>query len=199
MKILIASNNKHKLSEIQEILDSSNIEDIQLVIPNEFPGYSIDVPETEDTLEGNSYLKAKAYFDLVKIPVIADDTGLETDALKGLPGVHSARFAGEHGNDALNRKKLLELLNDIPDGQRTARFRTVICFVNNDIPAYIEGICEGKIIDKEIGTNGFGYDSIFVPFGYNKTFAEMNAEEKNKISHRGKAIINFVAFLKNSK
>jgi len=198
MKILIASNNKHKLIEIQEILDSSNIKGVQLVTPNEFLGYSIEVEETEETLEGNATLKAKAYFDISKIPVIADDTGLEIDTLHGQPGVNSARFSGVHGNDVLNRKKVLELMKDTPEEKRTARFRTVICFESEANTDYKEGICEGKIINEEHGTNGFGYDSIFVPNRYNKTFAEMNAEEKNKISHRGKAIRNFVEFLKKS-
>lgn len=195
MKILIASNNKNKLKEIREILDISTPGKFQLLIPNDLLDYEVDVEENADTLEGNALLKAKAFFDIVKLPVIADDTGLEIDALKGQPGVHSARFSGEYGNDSKNRAKVLNLLKDIPIPQRTARFRTVICFINRERIEFIEGICRGKIIHEEHGTNGFGYDSIFIPEGFNKTFAEMTADEKNKISHRGKAIRNLAELL----
>ena len=155
-----------------------------------------DVVEDGLTLEENAFKKASEYHNLTVLPCFADDTGLEIDALNGEPGVHSARFAGEHGNDAENRKKVLYLLSNFPIEKRTAQFRTVICFYDGSKPYFIEGICKGKINFDEKGTNGFGYDSIFIPDGSTKTFAEMNPFEKNEISHRGKAIRNFVQFLK---
>jgi len=144
----------------------------------------LDVVEDTDTLEGNAELKARAFFDKAQIPVIADDTGLEIDALDGRPGVYSARFAGEDVTYADNRRKALELLANIPDKKRTARFRTVICYFDGKRKEFIEGRCDGKIIFEDRGDAGFGYDQIFMPDGYDRTFAEMSADEKNAISHR---------------
>lgn len=194
MKILIATNNKHKINEILSILEEKIPGQIQLVRPRDL-GINLNVEENTNSLEGNAELKARAFFNAAKIPVIADDTGLEIDALNGQPGVISARFAGEPSNDERNRKKVLELMRKIPEKERTARFRTVICYIDEKTTNFIQGKCEGKIINEERGNAGFGYDPIFMPDGSNKTFAEMTAEEKNAVSHRGNAIKNFADWL----
>ena len=197
MKILIASNNTHKISEIQKILNLRYKDKFELLSPNDL-SLTLDVDESANDLEGNAELKAKAFFEAAKIPVIADDTGLEIDALNGEPGVYSARFAGENANDSQNRHKVLGLMKDVPDNKRTARFRTVICYIDSNHTAFIEGNCDGKIIKEEHGDAGFGYDPIFMPEGFDRTFAEMTADEKNYISHRGKAIRNFADWLKSN-
>ncbi len=196
MKLLIGTNNQHKVREIREILDREFPGRFEIFTPTDVLNKSIDIEETGCTLEENAFLKSSEFYSLTKIPSISDDTGLEIDAMKGEPGVNSARYSGEHGNDAENRKKVLNLLNGIPEERRTARFRTVICYIDEGKAEYIEGICSGKIIDEERGANGFGYDSIFVPDSFDKTFAEMSPEEKNLLSHRGKAVRNLVEFLK---
>ncbi len=194
MKLLIASNNKHKISEIQRILNEKFPGKYEILSPADL-SINLDVVEDTDTLEGNAELKARAFFDKAQIPVIADDTGLEIDALDGRPGVYSARFAGEDVTYADNRRKALELLANIPDKKRTARFRTVICYFDGKRKEFIEGRCDGKIIFEDRGDAGFGYDQIFMPDGYDRTFAEMSADEKNAISHRGRAIRNFADWL----
>lgn len=198
MEILLASNNRHKLKEMQQIFDAALPGKIKIMTPSDVHGKILDVEENADTLEGNAYLKAKAFFDKTNIPCIADDTGLEIDALNGAPGVHSARFSGVHGDDAANRKKALELLTGKELDERTARFRTVICFVADEKEEYIEGRCEGRIIFEERGDMGFGYDSLFQPEGHERTFAQMSDDEKNAISHRGNAVRNFVEFVKGN-
>lgn len=196
MILLLGSNNRHKASEVERILDEVLHSQYTLKILGDVLEEYYDVEEDGETLEENAFKKAKEYFELVKIPCFADDTGLEIDALNGLPGVKSARFAGEDCNDKNNRTKVLRLLEGLAEESRTAQFRTVICFVNGTVVKYFEGVCRGRIIAEERGSNGFGYDSIFVPMGYERTFAEMGAEEKNAISHRGKAIRNFAEWLK---
>lgn len=197
MKILIASNNKNKITEISHILTSESIDNIELTTPAQL-NIKLEVQEIEKTLEGNARLKAQAFFEFTGIPTIADDTGLEVTALDGRPGVHSARFAGEPPDDANNRKLLLSLLTGKSKKERTARFRTVICFFDSLGPTFIEGECSGHITTIEAGSNGFGYDSIFIPDGYDRTFAQMSSDEKNKISHRYKAILNFARWLKTN-
>jgi XTP/dITP diphosphohydrolase len=197
MKILIASNNKHKIEEINRILNEHFPGQFELISPSEL-GLELEVDETADTLEGNAELKARAFHEATGMPVIADDTGLEIDALGGKPGVFSARFAGEPPDDAKNRLKVLELLQAVPEKDRKARFRTVICYFDKTKPVFIEGRCEGQIINEERGKSGFGYDPVFKPAGFDKTFAEMSASEKNAISHRGRAVMNFVNWLKNN-
>lgn len=189
MKILIASNNLHKIDEVKKIINSLNA-NIQIATPKDL-NIDIEVNESGTSLEENSFLKAKAFFEAAKIPVIADDTGLEVEALQGMPGVYSARYAGENCDASENRKKLIKELESVNMDNRSAQFRTVICCYDGIKPIYFEGICKGKIIDKEIGSNGFGYDSIFVPENFNKTFAQLSDEEKNAISHRGMAIRSF--------
>lgn len=199
MILLLGSNNKHKASEIKQILDDTLHSQYTLKILSEVLDEFNDVIEDGETLEENAFKKAKEYFDLAKIPCFADDTGLEIDALNGLPGVKSARFAGEDCIDKNNRAKVLKLMENIPEKQRTARFRTVICYVDGTQTKFVEGICNGKITFQEQGTNGFGYDSIFIPQGHNRTFAQMNPQEKNSISHRAIAIKNFAQWLKTKK
>ena len=197
MKLLIASNNPHKYEEIISILDLVLGGKIEVLTPDMVINYHLYVEENSNTLEGNAKLKAETYCHVSNLPCIADDTGLEIEALNGDPGIHSARFSGIHGNDILNRKKVLELMKNVPFSNRRARFRTVICYFDKNIEKYIEGICTGYISLYEKGKNGFGYDSIFIPDGFNITFAEMESSIKNSISHRGKAIENLIEFLKS--
>lgn len=196
MILLLGSNNKHKAKEIDNIFNEFNLKNIELKTISEITDLNIDVEESGVTLEQNALLKASFFSQQFNLPTIADDTGLEVDALNGLPGVYSARFSGIHGNDKANRRKLLDMLSNFPEEARTARFRTVICLFDNGKDYFVEGICQGRIINEERGDGGFGYDAIFIPDGYTKTFAEMTFEEKNSISHRGKAIRNLVYLLK---
>ena len=197
MKILLATNNQNKYREILAKFKEANIP-LELLSLDQVSEEKIEIEETGSTLEENALLKAKMVFDLFKITTIADDTGLEVEAIGGLPGVFSARFAGKPGNDAKNRKKLLSMLQDVPLEKRNARFKTVICLYDGKEPKFFEGICNGRIIFSERGTKGFGYDSIFVPENYGKTFAEMELEEKNRISHRSKAISHLIEYLKHN-
>lgn len=195
MKILIASNNTHKIEEVKQILGAAKL-NIEILTPKDL-GIDINLDETGSTLELNAKLKAKAFYDIAQIPVVSDDTGLEVDALDGLPGVFSARYAGEACDSQANRDKLISELKKTGSKDWSAGFRTVICFYNGK-ENYFSGICKGKIIDEELGSGGFGYDSIFIPNGYDKTFAELSEDEKNSISHRGKALSYFAKYLKDN-
>lgn len=195
ISILIASNNKHKASEINEIFDKLTPFKVNLLLPADVGLSGLDVEESGLTLEDNAMLKAKAFYEKSGIPSFADDTGLEIDFLNGAPGVHSARFSGVHGNDPANRVKALQLLSGIEQTKRTARFRTVICYYDGNEAVFTVGICNGHISESEKGSGGFGYDSIFVPEGYSKTFAEMTPTEKNRLSHRSKAVNSFALLL----
>ncbi|NLZ73741.1 MAG: non-canonical purine NTP diphosphatase [Bacteroidales bacterium] len=187
-KLIFATHNKHKLEEVKLLLNN----EINLLSLTDISFFD-EIPEEEDTLEGNARQKAKFIFDLYHQDCFSDDTGLEVLSLSGAPGVHSARYAGEGHNDAMNRRKLLEQLKGIQN--RTARFRTVVALWWKGTEYLFEGIVKGEIIAEERGDNGFGYDSLFVPEGYDKTFAEMGEKEKNEISHRGKAIKKLAQFL----
>ncbi len=188
MKLVFATNNLNKLKEVQEIL-SDSIEVLSL----KDIGCFEDVEETEATLEGNAKLKANHITEKYGYDCFADDTGLEVVVLNGEPGVYSARYGGEHGNSEKNMSKLLNELDDKTD--RKAQFRTAIV-LNFDHQQYVfEGICKGEILREKSGNGGFGYDPIFKPSGFSTSFAEMNSEEKNKISHRGIAIQKLVQFL----
>jgi XTP/dITP diphosphohydrolase len=185
MKILIASNNAHKIEELAGIFATFSLP-IELISQRSYFGDdSPDIDETGSTLEENALIKAKALFEMTQMPVISDDTGLEVYSLNMSPGVMSARYAGEHGNDKANREKLLHELS-IHDNRR-ARFRTVLHFMSDDISFSAEGICEGVITKEEAGDQGFGYDSLFIPDGEEQTFAEMDSSRKNAISHRARA------------
>ena len=188
MQLVFASNNKNKILEIQSMLPESikilSLEDI---------GCLEDIPETADTIEGNAILKANYVTEKYGYDCFADDTGLEVEALNGAPGVYSARYAGEQKDANDNMDKLLSELKD--KSNRNANFKTVIALNLNGNQNLFTGIINGKIIEKKIGTNGFGYDPIFVADGYSKTFAELTMEEKSIISHRGIAVKELILFL----
>lgn len=182
MKLVLSTDNKNKIKEIKDVLKDLDIE----ILGKSDIGANFEVEENGKTLYDNALLKARAIADKTDFFVLADDTGLFVNSLNGDPGVHSARYASEH-NDKLNREKLLKNLSGFKD--RSAYFKTELVLIDPDkniIP--IEGICEGHIIEEERGDNGFGYDSIFMPEGYDKTFAEMTLDDKNKISHRSRAL-----------
>lgn len=186
MRIIAATQNSHKIKEIDAITSRFGM---KLISMKEAGLGQLDIEENGTTFEENSLIKAKAITDLTGETSVADDTGLMIDALDGAPGVYSARFAGEHGDDAANRAKVLELMKDVPLEKRTARFVCVITLLRPDgFKIVARGTCEGKIIAEERGEGGFGYDCIFVPDGYETTFSEMSAEEKNAISHRARAL-----------
>lgn len=185
MKLVIATRNAHKLEEIHAIFDFRNLEVLSAF---DFPDVP-DVIEDGETLEENAKKKAIEIALATGCWALADDSGLEVDALNGAPGVYSARYAGEHCSYADNNVKLLEELRAMPD--RTARFRTVIALSDPAGSAEtVSGECSGIIIEEQRGTNGFGYDPLFVPDGYSDTFAELPAEVKNRISHRAMALQN---------
>ena len=190
MKLVFATNNLNKLKEVQEMLPDS-IELLSLKDINCFD----EIEETETTLEGNAKLKADYITTKFGFNCFADDTGLEVESLDGKPGVYSARFAGEPANSENNMQKLLVDLEHKKN--RKAQFRTAVSLNINDEKFIFEGICKGEILTRKQGEKGFGYDPIFKPEGFNKSFAEMTSEEKNTISHRGIAIQKLVAFLNN--
>jgi XTP/dITP diphosphohydrolase len=191
MKFVFASNNDHKIKEIRSIIGHSDsilsLRDLNIVE---------EIPEEEPDLEGNALSKARYIHRLTGLNVFADDTGLEVDALGGLPGVKSARFAGENKDFSANIDKLLEMLGT--NSNRKARFRTVIALIENNTEYLFEGIVEGTIIHERRGTEGFGYDPVFMPDGKNRTFAEMDLSEKNTISHRARALEKLREFLASS-
>jgi XTP/dITP diphosphohydrolase len=188
LKLVFATNNLHKLKEVQEML-SNSIEVLSL----KDIGCFEDIEETESTLEGNAKLKADYITEKYGFDCFADDTGLEVEALDGKPGVYSARYAGEHGNAEKNMEKLLNELQN--KSNRKAKFRTIIALNLTNKQYLFEGICEGEILNEKSGVKGFGYDPIFKPKNASSSFAEMNSEEKNIISHRGIAIQELVQFL----
>ena len=190
MKIVFATNNQHKLSEIRQIL-GDRVEVLSLKDIN----CDVDIPETGTTLEANALQKAQYIYDHYQMNVFADDTGLEVDALNGAPGVYSARYAGGEGHDSeANMAKLLHELGE--NNNRKARFRTVIALIIQGQVHEFEGIVNGEIIRERRGGEGFGYDPIFQPEGYDKTFAELGVEVKNQISHRARATQKLVEYLK---
>ncbi len=188
MKLYFATNNIHKLKEVQEVVgDSFQIESMRSLGINE------DIPEDQLTLQGNALQKARFLYDRTGESCFADDTGLEVDALNGAPGVYSARYAGEAKNSLDNMTLLLKNMSGIQ--HRKARFRTVIALILNGKEYLFEGIVNGTIAEEPRGKAGFGYDPLFVPDGYSTTFAEMDSEAKNAISHRGRAVEKLAAFL----
>ncbi len=184
--IVAASRNKHKLQEMHAILKKYGMD----IISRDDAGVpAFEVEETGDTFEENSLIKAEEIVKSCGKITIADDSGLAVDALDGAPGVFSARYAGEPCDDAANNRKLLEVMKDIPEEKRTAKFVSVITMVYPDGRKLVaRGECPGKIIFEERGNGGFGYDPLFVPDGFEKTYAELTAEEKNTVSHRAKAL-----------
>ncbi|WP_320110933.1 non-canonical purine NTP diphosphatase [Draconibacterium orientale] len=189
MKLVFATNNKHKLEELQAILGDHftllSLKDIECFD---------EIPEEQPTLEGNASQKAYYIYDKFGMNCFADDTGLEIEALNGEPGVFSARYSGEDKNSEANMNKVLDKLAKI--NEREARFRTVISLVIDGEEKQFEGIVNGEILKEKRGDSGFGYDPIFKPKGFDQSFAEMGIDDKNKISHRGRAVQKLVDYLK---
>lgn len=193
-KVLIATKNKGKIAEFQALFKKYGMQTLSLL---DFPDIE-DVEETGETFEENARLKAEEISSLLHVPVLADDSGIMIDALDGRPGVFSARYAGLAKNDQDNNDKVLDELKSIPMESRTARFVCVLAVARpNKETFFVTGSCEGKIALSASGSNGFGYDPIFIPEGYSKTMAEISPEEKNEISHRGRAINELDKQLKN--
>ena len=191
MELVFATNNKHKLEELQAILGN----EIKLLSLKDI-GCTEEIPEEQPTLEGNARQKSMYVFERFGYPCFADDTGLEIEVLNGEPGVYSARYAGEEKSSEANMDKVLKKLAG--NSNRKARFRTVISLIINGEENQFEGIVEGEIIEKREGNSGFGYDPIFRPAGFETTFAEMSIADKNKISHRGKAVKKLVEYLRTN-
>jgi XTP/dITP diphosphohydrolase len=184
-KLILATNNNHKISEISQFLNGENIEILSAKDFENFP----EMEEIGETLDENAIIKARGVWDKFHLPCLADDTGLEVDYLRGAPGVYSARFAGENCSFDDNNRKLLNMLDGIPAELRSARFRTVMAFVDHEGRTHTEqGVLEGFIAEQPLGEYGFGYDPIFIVGGSNKTLAQFPLDEKNNISHRGRAL-----------
>ena len=190
MKIIFATNNAHKLREVQAVLGGG----FTLLTPRDC-GITEEIPEEQPTLEGNALQKARYLHERTGLDCFADDTGLEVEALGGAPGVHSARYASDGHDFEANNQLLLRNLDGV--GNRCARFRTVISLILDGKEHLFEGIVEGHIAQCPSGNEGFGYDPLFIPEGSTKTYAEMSAEEKNALSHRGRAVRKLVEFLHN--
>lgn len=188
--LIFATNNGNKVQEIQSLVGA----DFK-VIPLKEAGIDIDIPEPHDSFQENAAEKARTIFQITHQNCFSEDTGLEIEALQGAPGVKSARYAGEHRDFQANIDKVLIALNQIEN--RKAQFRTVICLIWEGQEYYFEGICKGHISTEMHGSKGFGYDPIFIPEGATKSFAEMTMDEKNKFSHRQKAVTQLFEFLSN--
>ncbi len=188
-RILFATNNLHKLKEVQDILGDR----FKVLGLNEI-GFTEDIAETGSTLEENASIKSRFIYDRYEMDCFSDDTGLEIEAMDGRPGVYSARYAGEEGDAGKNMNKVLMEMEGIQN--RKARFRTVVSLILEGKEHTFEGIVNGHIIHEPRGSGGFGYDPVFVPDGYTQTFAELSAEEKNNISHRSKAVQKLADYLK---
>lgn len=184
--IVLATRNAHKVTEVQRIFQAAGI-DVEILGTETFKDLP-DIPETGTTFAQNAMIKARAVCDHTGLPAMADDSGLSVDALNGMPGIFSARWAGAHGDDAANLALLLKQIADVPESRRGAAFHCAAALVTPDgIERICEGVLEGRIITEPRGTNGFGYDPIFLPRGYEITNAEMTSDAKDAISHRGQA------------
>lgn len=186
MPVVAATGNAHKLREIRQITEKYGI---RILSKEEAGAGDLDVEETGKTFEENSRIKAESIMKATGFSAIADDSGLEVDALDGAPGVYSARFSGEDATDESNNRKLLRLMADIPDDRRQARFVSVVtlCFNNGEVLT-ARGECPGRMLRTPAGTGGFGYDPLFLPDGYEETFAQLSEEKKNSMSHRARAL-----------
>jgi XTP/dITP diphosphohydrolase len=183
-QLVLATHNKHKAEEFGQLLSGLGVEVLTL---DRFPAIG-DIVEDADTLEGNAEIKAETVFRATGLPSLGDDTGLEVFYLGGEPGVYSSRYSGPGATYASNCKKLLNNMLGVPARRRGARFRCALCFLApGGVNHAVEGICKGSIIENPRGSNGFGYDPIFLPDGFDRTLAEMSPEEKNRLSHRGRA------------
>ena len=195
MRVVLATQNAHKLIEMRRILDEAGL-DIELVGTDQFHDLT-DVVENGSTFAANALLKARSVCTETGLPAIADDSGLGVDALNGMPGIFSARWTGSHGDDLANLNLLLGQLTDVPDARRGAAFHCAAAVVLPDgTERVVEGTIDGTLIREPRGTNGFGYDPIFVPVGESRTTGEMSAEEKDSISHRGRAMRALVPVLR---
>ena len=185
MRVVLATRNDHKVDEVSRILRAEGV-DIELIpLPNDAP----DVAETESTFAGNALLKARSAAEVTGLPAIADDSGLCVDALHGMPGVLSARWSGRHGDDAANLALLLAQMSEVPDSRRGAQFVCAAAWVVAGVGEHVvEGVLEGSLAREARGSNGFGYDPIFIPQAYALTTAELRPHEKDAISHRGQAL-----------
>tara|TARA_A200000113_G_scaffold225745_1_gene247759 strand:- start:1155 stop:1730 length:576 start_codon:yes stop_codon:yes gene_type:complete len=186
-EICFVTGNKNKLREVQNLLTNYKIVSLDDL------NFSEDIAETENTIQGNAELKASFIYNKYNIDCFSDDTGLFIDSLDGLPGVKSARYAGENCNSEENINLVLKNLKNKSD--RNASFKTAICLILNNTRYFFEGVINGKITEEKVGNGGFGYDPIFVPEGFDKTFSELTINEKNAISHRGIAVNKLVNFL----
>lgn len=185
MRVVLATRNDHKVDEVSRILRAEGV-DIELI---PLPDHAPDVAETESTFAGNALLKARSAAEVTGLPAIADDSGLCVDALHGMPGVLSARWSGRHGDDAANLALLLAQMSEVPDARRGAQFVCAAAWVIPDVGEHVvEGVLEGSLAREARGSNGFGYDPIFIPQAYALTTAELRPHEKDAISHRGQAL-----------
>ena len=193
--VVLATRNPGKVAEFRRILKVPNLTLLDL---SAFPD-APEVAETADSYAGNALLKARAIASYCKLPALADDSGLEVDALGGAPGVKSARFAGEHAGFDIKLPKLLELMKAVPDEKRTARFRCALCLVDPRAPyaeaMHTEGCVEGRLVSQPQGMGGFGYDPVFVPASQHQTMAELSQDDKDRLSHRGQALRKMAAFI----
>ncbi|MGB0805863.1 MAG: RdgB/HAM1 family non-canonical purine NTP pyrophosphatase [Salibacteraceae bacterium] len=188
MNLIFATNNEHKLQELKQAVPHLSLKGLKEA------GIFEDIPETGSTLKANALIKARFLYDKLGVDCFADDTGLEVESLEGRPGVFSARYAGEQASFSDNNEKLLKELKN--KANRKAQFKTVICLILTGKEYYFEGICKGEILKDYSGTDGFGYDPIFQPVGFNQSFAQMSMDQKNAISHRGLAVKKLIEFLK---
>ena len=191
MQIILATHNRGKMKEMSSILAHLPV---KLLTLDDFPQIG-EIPETGETVKENAFIKAETVHQKTGLPALADDTGLEVVALDGAPGVHSSRYDGETATFEDNCRKMLQEMDGIPAEERTAQFHTVIAFVSDSGNEWTEGMVEGRILENKRGDGGFGYDPLFYYPPLKKTFAELNSEQKNNISHRGKALRNFCQIL----
>lgn len=197
-KILIGSSNKKKFNELKSLIDKSNLKNVELFSPKDFNLDALEIEENGVDFFENSLIKANTFFDLTNIPTLSDDSGLIVECLGGEPGLRSARYAGENATDDENIDFLLikiKNLKAVPN-EIKAKFVTTICFYDGEQVHYFEGFIDGHLINEKRGNSGFGYDPIFIPNGYNQTFAEIGTEIKQNISHRKIALDKFIDFLK---
>lgn len=187
--IVVSTSNPHKLIEFRQMMPHTDVKGLKDL------GFTEEIPETGNTLEENALIKARFLYEKLSMPVMAEDTGLEVEAINNEPGVYSARYAGPENDSEANMKKLLTRLMN--EENRKARFRTVIAFINEDGEFLFEGIINGIISNEKLGLNGFGYDPIFFPDGFHKSFAQMSNEEKNAISHRGQALKKLLQWMES--
>jgi len=196
-KLVLASRNRKKIAEMQTLLNEGASDEI-VILSLDDVGYVGDIEENGTTFEENALIKAQTAAEFSGLGAIADDSGLMIDALDGAPGVYSARFAGGHGDDEANNQKVFKLMENVPDEKRTGRFVSVIACVlpGHKEPILVRGEAEGMILREYRGEGGFGYDPIFYYPPLDKTFAEFSADEKNAVSHRGRAVRGFISILK---